>query len=241
MESLGPKSSDEIINNQEINEDINDIGLPKSSLQSFVKEILTKNKVRGDKNIIPMLDRISRIYVTHISSLGAQICTKCGKKTLNLEHIFEALREMKFNKHIDLLGEGLKFIKSEDIDSSNYEQKEEEKNRENKNLKQFINKKKKRGGRKKKYFENEDERAKMKEMQEQMFAEARNDMNKQQEIDMMENLGNMNNSNPNNYEDDEKDKENEIEDDKEKGKEKYSNMDKKLFINNGGEEDIDFD
>ena len=241
MESLGPKSSDEIINNQEINEDINDIGLPKSSLQSFVKEILTKNKVRGDKNIIPMLDRISRIYVTHISSLGAQICTKCGKKTLNLEHIFEALREMKFYKHIDLLGEGLKFIKSEDIDSSNYEQKEEEKNRENKNLKQFINKKKKRGGRKKKYFENEDERAKMKEMQEQMFAEARNDMNKQQEIDMMENLGNMNNSNPNNYEDDEKDKENEIEDDKEKGKEKYSNMDKKLFINNGGEEDIDFD
>lgn len=241
MESLGPKSSDEIINNQEINEDINDIGLPKSSLQSFVKEILTKNKVRGDKNIIPMLDRISRIYVTHISSLGAQICTKCGKKTLNLEHIFEALREMKFTKHINLLGEGLKFIKSEDIDSSNYEQKEEEKNRENKNLKQFINKKKKRGGRKKKYFENEDERAKMKEMQEQMFAEARNDMNKQQEIDMMENLGNMNNSNPNNYEDDEKDKENEIEDDKEKGKEKYSNMDKKLFINNGGEEDIDFD
>ena len=58
---------------------------------------------------------------------------------------------------------------------------------------------------------------------------------------MMENLGNMNNSNPNNYEDDEKDKENEIEDDKETGKEKYSNMDKKLFINNGGEEDIDFD
>jgi histone H3/H4 len=241
MEPIAQKTSDEIINNQEINEDINDIGLPKSSLQSFVKEILMKNKVRGDKNIIPMLDKISRIYVTHISSLGAQICTRCGKKTLNLEHIFEALREMKFNKHIELLGEGLKSIKSEDIDSSNYEQKEEEKNRENKNLKQFINKKKKRGGRKKKYFENEDERAAMKKMQEQMFAEARNDMNKQQELDMMENSGNLNYSNPNNYEEDEKDKENEIEEGKDKNKENYSNLDKKLFLDNGGEEDINFD
>ena len=41
MEPLSPKTSEEILNNQELNEDINDIGLPKSSLHSFVKEILS--------------------------------------------------------------------------------------------------------------------------------------------------------------------------------------------------------
>ena len=51
-----------------MNEDINDIGLPKSSLQSFVKDILAKNKVRrGDRNIIPMFDNISLLYVNKIA------------------------------------------------------------------------------------------------------------------------------------------------------------------------------
>ena len=56
MENIVQKISEELENNPELNEDINDIGLPKSSLHSFVKEFLTKNKVRGDKNIIPFSD-----------------------------------------------------------------------------------------------------------------------------------------------------------------------------------------
>ena len=103
MENIVEKISAELENNPELNEDINDIGLPKSSLHSFVKEFLTKNKVRGDKNIIPMLDKISRYYVTFISKVGAQICEDWKKKTLNLEHIFEALKQLKFQKHIELL------------------------------------------------------------------------------------------------------------------------------------------
>ena len=246
MEPLSPKTSEEVINNQEINEDINDIGLPKSSLHSFVKEILSKNKVRGDKNIIPMLDRISRTYVTYISSLGAKICTECGKKTLNLEHIFEALKVMNFHNHIELLVKDVKDFKNgEIIDTSKYDNLEEEKKKENKNLKQLINKKKKRGGRKKKYFENEDERAQMKLMQEKMFEEARNDMNKQQEDNMMENFGNINNEENIDKEqielEEEKVKKIDFHKDKEKNKEKYSNLDKELFINNGGDDDINFD
>ena len=186
MEPINQKSSSEILNEQDMPEDINDIGLPKSSLHSFVKEILTKNKVRGDKNIIPMLDKISKLYVTHISSFGAKICTDCGKKTLNLEHILEALKQMKFKKHIDRL---VKDIKNGEIDSSKYDQLEEDKKIENKNLKQLINKKKKRGGRKKKCFEDENERDEMKKLQEEMFEEARNDMNKQQANKMLENIG----------------------------------------------------
>ena len=242
MEPLSPKTSEEILNNQELNEDINDIGLPKSSLHSFVKEILSKNKVRGDKNIIPMLDKISKTYVTYISSLGAKICNDCGKKTLNLEHILEALKVMKFHNHIELLVKDIK--NGEIIDTSKYDNLEEEKKKENKNLKQLINKKKKRGGRKKKYFENEDERAQMKLMQEKMFEDARNDMNKQQEENMMENYDN----NEDNYFkeqndfDEDKMKKSEGEKDKDKDKKKFSaNLGKELFINNGGDDDIDFD
>lgn len=250
---LSQKSSNELMDNQEPSEEINDIGLPKSSLQSFVKEFLAEKKIRGDKNIIPMLDKISRLFVYKVSSEGAEICTKCGKKTLNLEHIFEALRKLQLGNHIDKLVKDVKDIKNGDIDALENDQLEGEKIKENKNLKQLINKKKKRGGRKKKYFENEDERAEMKAMQEKMFEEARNDMNKQQESNMIE-IGNANNE-QNNEEEEDEEKNNNIELDEEKGKnaededdkekdkskEKYSNLDKQLFINNGGEDDINFD
>ena len=245
MEPIIQKNSEELLNNQDITEEINDIGLPKSSLHSFVKEILTKNKVRGDKNIIPMLDKISRLYVTYISSFGAQICADWGKKTLNLEHIFEALKRMKFQKHIELL---VKDFKKGEIDTTKYDQLEEEKKIENTNLKQLINKKKKRGGRKKKYFEDENERENMKLMQAKMFEEARNDMNRQQEKNQMEYFNINNNEENDDIGDNENNKGIELDEEKDKkeekdnnNKSKYNELDKKLFINNGGEEDIDFD
>ena len=78
-----------------------------------------------------------------------------------------------------------------------------------------------------------------------MFEEARNDMNKQQEENMMENFGNINNEENNNKEEIEeyeaKIKKLEFEKDKDKNKERYSNLDKELFINNGGDDDINFD
>jgi hypothetical protein len=250
MESFSPKNSNELLNNQDIdiNEDINDIGLPKSSLQSFLKGFLSDKKIRGDKNIVPMLDKISRLYVYHISSLGAKICTDCGKKTLNLEHVFEALKTLKFDEHIEKLVKDVKDINNGEIDTLKYDQLEEEQKKENANLKQLINKKKKRGGRKKKYFENEDERAKMKAEQEKMFEEARNDMNRQQENDMYGNLEGINNENDDDNED-EKDKINILDEndgkinEKKEEKDKYSNLDNKLFLNNDEDEDgdINFD
>ena len=215
MESLSPKNSNELLNNQDINEDINDIGLPKSSLQSFLKGFLSDKKIRGDKNIIPMLDKISRLYVHHLSSFGAKICTDCGKKTLNLEHIFEALKTMKFDEHIEKLVKDVKDIKNGEIDTFKYDQLEEEQKKENVNLKQLINKKKKRGRRKKKYFENEEERAKMRAEQEKMFEEARNDMNKQQENDLFGNIEDINNEN---YDDNEDEKEKKKDLDENEGK-----------------------
>ena len=228
MENIVEKISSELENNPELNEDINDIGLPKSSLHSFVKEFLTKNKVRGDKNIIPMLDKISRYYVTFVSKAGAQICEDWKKKTLNLEHIFEALKQLKFHKHIELLAK-----ESKTGDNDKDEDEDEEKNFENKNLKKMINKKKKRGGRKKKYYENEEERKDMIEAENKIFEDARLEMMKEESQLLINQASNeFNEGNEENV--------NENEDEKEKN-ENNAKLDKNLFIDNGGEEDINFD
>ena len=89
-------SEESLEENQELNEDITDIGLPKSCLNSFVKEILTKNKVRGDKNIIPMLDKISKLYVTHLSSLGCKICADSKKKNFKCRTYNRSFKNNEF-------------------------------------------------------------------------------------------------------------------------------------------------
>ena len=243
MENIVEKISKELENSPELNEENNDIGLPKSSLHSFVKEFLTKHKVRGDKNIIPMLDKISRYYVTFISKVGAQICEDWKKKTLNLEHIFEALKQLKFQKHIELL---MKESKSGEGD--NEEEEDEEKKYENKNLKQMINKKKKRGGRKKKYYENDEEKDAMIDLENKIFEEARLDMikeerrllgEKQENEDFENNDINLNEGHENENEQQQENKGDDI-NDNEKEK-KLEGINDNLFIDNAGEEDINFD
>lgn len=160
------------------------VGLSKSCLNQVLKEILSKNKVRGDKNIIPMLDSISRYYVTYLSTLGSKICLQSGKKTLNIEHVIEALRKMSFKTHIDLLvkdlpkgekdPEKLKLL-------TNVKLTEENEKDENNNLKKLINKKKKRGSRKKKAFMDENEKELIKKQQDQMYEEALHHLSLQQQ------------------------------------------------------------
>ena len=243
MENIVEKISKELENSRELNEESNDIGLPKSSLHSFVKEFLTKHKVRGDKNIIPMLDKISRYYVTFISKVGAQICEDWKKKTLNLEHIFEALKQLKFQKHIELL-----MKESKSGEGNNEEEEDEEKKYENKNLKQMINKKKKRGGRKKKYYENDEEKDAMIDLENKIFEEARLDMikeerrllgEKQENEDFENNNINLNEEHENENEQQQENKGDEI-NDNEKEK-KLEGINDNLFIDNAGEEDINFD
>ena len=237
MENIVEKISKELENNPELNEDNNDIGLPKSSLHSFVKEFLTKNKVRGDKNIIPMLDKISRYYVTFISKVGAQICEDWKKKTLNLEHIFEALKQLKFHKHIELLMEESKKEQGNDED----EEEDEEKKYENKNLKQMINKKKKRGTRKKKYYENEEEKDAMIDLENKIFEEARQDMINEERRLMQEKQENDEIDDKINLDEEEKEKkEDNIKEEKDKNEEGVKINDN-LFIDNAGEDDINFD
>lgn len=105
--------------------------------------------------------------MNHISELGCQICAKKGKKTLNIEHILEALKEMNFHKHIKLLTSEpyLKEMENDDKIEQKYE--------DNMNVKQLINKKKKKNNKRNRSPENEEDLEELAREQKEMFEMAR--------------------------------------------------------------------
>lgn len=156
-----------------------EIGLPKSTLNNFIKEVLQQNKVKGDKSIYTLLDKITIRYVKYVSTLGCQICATKGKKTLNIEHILEALKTMNFTKHIKSLTKEpyLKEMEKDDeVEDFRYE--------DNMNVKQLINKKKKRQKKNKKQFPSEEDYEKMASEQKHMF-----EMAKQEQMNQMMRFG----------------------------------------------------
>lgn len=234
------KSQENIQSSENLN---TEIGLPKSCLNQVIKEILAKNKIRGDRNIIPMLDSISRFYITYLSSLGSKICLESGKKTLNIEHVIEALKHMNFNKHINLL---VKDLPNGEKDPekikmlSNINLSEDDGNKENNNLKKLINKKKKRGSRKKNVFMDENEKEAIKRRQTLMYEDAMKDLSLQQafssEIQLSEDINNSGNLNTIRNEINSELKDNNLN--------KSHNLEengKNIFFNRNEENDINFD
>ena len=67
-----------------------------------------------------------------MSSLGSQIYSTKGKKTLNIEHILEARKAMNFNNHIKALMKELLELRMS-----------EEKYEDHSNMKKLINRNKK--------------------------------------------------------------------------------------------------
>ena len=173
------------------NEHKGEAGLPKSTLWNFIKEVLTQNQVKGEKNIYPLIDKISLTYINYLSSLGFQICSKNGKKTLNIEHILEALKTMNFNKHIKLLTSELSIKEMENEDKA--EEKELEiKYEDHMNVKKLLNKKKKTSKRKRPYETQEDLEELAREQRE-MFEQARlEQMNEQMNEHIIQNQINEN-------------------------------------------------
>ena len=188
-------SSNEII---KVGEDHKgEAGLPKSTLWNFIKEILIQNQVKGEKNIYPLLDKISLTYINYLSSLGFQICSKNGKKTLNIEHILEALKTMNFNKHIKLLTSELSIKEMENDEKEELEIKYED----NMNVKQLINRKKKSNKRKRGYESKEDLEELAREQRE-MFEQARlEQMNQELNENIIHNQIKDNNTDPDNNND----------------------------------------
>ena len=166
-------------------------GLPKSTLWNFIKEVLTQNQVKGEKNIYPLIDKISLTYINYLSSLGFQICSKNGKKTLNIEHILEALKTMNFNKHIKLLTSELSIKEMENEDKA--EEKELEiKYEDHMNVKQ-LKKKKKKTNKRKRPYETQEDLEELAREQREMFEQARlEQMNEQMNEHIIQNQINEN-------------------------------------------------
>ena len=50
-----------------IEEHKGEAGLLKSTLSNFIKEILIENLIKGEKNIYPLIDKISLTYINYLS------------------------------------------------------------------------------------------------------------------------------------------------------------------------------
>ncbi len=172
-------------------------GLPKSTLSNFIKEILIENHVKGEKTIYPLIEKISLTYINYLSSLAFQICSNNGKKTLNIEHILEALKTMNFNKHIKLLTSELSIKEMENDEKEELEIKYED----NMNVKQLINRKKKSNKRKRGY-ESKEDLEELARAQREMFEQARlEQMNQELNKNIIHNQIKDNNTDPDNNND----------------------------------------
>ena len=176
---------------------LEEVGLPKSTLWNFIKEVLAENNVKGEKAICPLIDKITIHYINYLSSLGSSICLKNGKKTLNIEHILEALNEMHFEKHIKSITNEPYF--NENNNNKKNDSDDEKKNFDVMNVKQLINKKKKRSNKRKKFHLTEEDLEELAREQKEMFENARREqMNKIQILNNQINVINNENNNLNN-------------------------------------------
>lgn len=116
-------------------------------------------------------------YVDYISTKATEVCTSYGKKTLNIDHILEALKLINFNSHIKKLQGELDFDKIINEKDDNLSNKKESQNliyEDSIGMKDLINKKRKNKKDKKAFQYSEDmlneqmelfEKSKMENMQ----------------------------------------------------------------------------
>jgi len=111
--------------------------LPKSTIISFVKEVLLPFNLKCEKAIFDIVEKISLKYISYISKESSDHCIEKGKKTLNVDHVIEALKKLKFDDHLKKIIEDLKTTPEEQEDEKNKEIVEN-----SMEMKDLINKKK---------------------------------------------------------------------------------------------------
>jgi hypothetical protein len=120
-----------------------------ATLNNFIKELLSSHHMKSEKLIFDLLDKITLRYVNHISTIASQICTERGKKTLNVDHVIDALKQMQFDNHIKKL--------SSELDLTACQNEEKQVVEDVQEMKELINKQKKKSKKKKKHHEFNDE------------------------------------------------------------------------------------
>lgn len=132
-----------------------------------------------------LIDKLTIRYISYLSQISSDICNESGKKTLNINHILEALKKLGLESHIKLLQAELKLDVSQEALELGQNEVDEMKERINQ-------KKKKRKDKKKNDIEFNEE---LKNEQMKLF-----EMSRIEAYNLMHQEGQYNNDNNVNYE-----------------------------------------
>lgn len=74
--------------------------LLSATLNKFIKQVAVSHHCKVDGKMLELMDKLTIRYINHISQVASDICNESGKKTLNINHILEALKKLGFDNHI---------------------------------------------------------------------------------------------------------------------------------------------
>ena len=99
----------------DIEQNKEEVTLPKSTLNKLIKDVIHKKGVlKVEKGIYDLMDKLTVRYISHISEVASNECNLKGKKTLNVDHIIDALKSMGMDNHIKSLQKELDINQSQE-------------------------------------------------------------------------------------------------------------------------------
>lgn len=73
-----------------------------------------QDHLKVDSTVLKLMEKLTLCYINYISKISSDICNDSGKKTLNINHILEALKGEGFESHIKHLQTELKIDVSQE-------------------------------------------------------------------------------------------------------------------------------
>mmetsp|Transcript_17513 Transcript_17513/g.18170 ORF Transcript_17513/g.18170 Transcript_17513/m.18170 type:complete len:199 (+) Transcript_17513:1-597(+) len=124
---------------EKVNEEVS---LPKSTLNKYTKQVALTHHLKVDGKVLDLMDKLTLKYISYISQVSSDICNDSGKKTLNINHILEALQKLGFENHIKHLQRELNLDVSQEALELGQNEVDEMKERINQKKKKKKDKKK---------------------------------------------------------------------------------------------------
>jgi len=92
--------------------------------------------------LVDLIDKLTIRYISYLSQISSDICNESGKKTLNINHILEALKKVGLESHIKLLQAELNLDPSQEAQELGQNEVDEMKEKINQKKKKRKDKKK---------------------------------------------------------------------------------------------------
>lgn len=130
---------DNIVLNNEEQDKSDDLSLPKTTIWNLLKEVAIAKGVKPEKKLCDIISQIAIKYIQQVAKIGTKICENEGKKTLNIEHVVEALKQMGLTNYVNKLTNE-DFLKQNELENCT----------DNSHVKQIVNHFKNKNGKKRK-------------------------------------------------------------------------------------------